>query len=250
MTVMSRLERLAEMIEKSSHTVLFSGAGVSTLSGLRDFRGEDGLYHELDAGKMFDLSFFRNDPSYYYSHAKDLVYPSAETAPSIVHTAAAKLERLQLLACIITQNIDLLHQKAGSQVVIELHGSPRTHHCMSCGAKVDYDQVVETAQRGEVPRCRVCAGVMKPDITFFGESLPDGAMDEAIDQSSASDLMLVLGSSLLVQPAASLPLYTLRSGGDIVIVNRGETPLDSYASMRFEDLERVFTYLDQRFTER
>jgi NAD-dependent deacetylase len=146
---------------------------------------------------------------------------------------------------VITQNIDLLHQKAGSKHVVEVHGSPRIHHCLKCGKSWTFQEIAEMVQQDIVPSCDSCGGVVKPDITFFGESLPPEAVDEAVNLASQADLMIVLGSSLVVQPAASFPMYTLRGGGKLVIVNNMETPLDSYADLTFTDLKEVFTYLHE-----
>ncbi|MDA3831758.1 MAG: NAD-dependent deacetylase [Spirochaetales bacterium] len=238
------LKDLAEAIRKAKHLTVFTGAGVSTLSGLRDFRGENGLYREFDADNIFDSLYFSYDPSFYYRHTKDFIYSSTQKDASIVHVVLARLERLGYVKTLITQNIDLLHQKAGSKHVIEIHGSPRLHHCLSCGREKVFSKIVPVVRRGEVPVCEECGGVYKPDITFFGEALPAAALQEAVSESRASDLMLVLGSTLLVQPAASLPRHVLQGGGRIAIVNRGHTPLDAYADFRFDDLEAVFSYLE------
>lgn len=246
-TMQRNVEQLAEAIRRAKHVSAFTGAGVSTLSGLRDFRGENGLYKELDADKIFDLLYFQYDPAFYYTHARELIYTSDQRDASIVHTVLAKLERQGYLKALITQNIDLLHQKAGSEHVIEIHGSPLVHRCVSCGKKKDFSEIVPLVEKGEVPRCENCGGVYKPDITFFGEALPVDALREAVAESASSDLMLVLGSTLQVYPAASLPETVLRSGGKIALVNRGTTHLDRQASFLFDDLEKVFGELDTLF---
>jgi len=145
---------------------------------------------------------------------------------------------------VITQNIDMLHGRAGSRTVVELHGSPANHTCLGCGAGETFAAVAPRVRGGEVPHCPACGGVFKPDITFFGEMLPEGALEAAGELSVAADLMLVLGSSLTVQPAASLPLLTVRSGGSVVIVNQDPTPLDNLALGRIPDLETVFDELE------
>ena len=150
-----------------------------------------------------------------------------------------------IVKAVITQNIDLLHQKAGSKKVIEVHGSPEIHRCLSCGKIYKFDEIARIVQEDKVPQCS-CGGIIKPDITFFGESLPALAVDEAISEASKADLMLVLGSTLVVYPAASFPLYTVRAGGKLVIVNNMETPLDYMATERYSDLETVFNYISEK----
>lgn len=239
-------EALYEMILSSKHCVAFTGAGVSTLSGIRDFRGKDGFYKTADANKVFDINVFRRDPSFYYRMTKDFIYNIDEKKPSVVHKVLAELERNSIVRAVITQNIDLLHQKAGNRRVIELHGSPETHHCLSCGSTMPFSQAAAIVRSGALPRCPNCGSVMKPDITFFGESLPYQALQDAVEEARAADLMLVLGSSLMVYPAASLPEYTLESGGKIVIVNDMDTHLDWQASLKFDDLGTVFGFLARK----
>lgn len=245
---MNELEKLVDLIKNAKHCVAFTGAGISTLSGIRDFRGKDGLYKQPETQDMFDINVFHRDPTVYYRLAREFIYGLEEKQASIVHTVLAKLEKNAFLKAIITQNIDLLHQKAGSKTVFEVHGSPSIHRCQSCGAEEKFSEVVEVARRGEVPRCKKCGGVMKPEITFFGESLPMYALLESEKHARQSDLMLVLGSSLTVYPAAALPELTLRSGGKIVIVNEQETNLDHVAELHFTDLAEVFNYLDTQFS--
>jgi NAD-dependent deacetylase len=239
------MERLIKKLKNSKYCVVFTGAGVSTLSGIRDFRGENGLYKSVDAEKIFDVSYFRKDPSFYYKHSKELIYSLDDKEPSIVHTELARLEKLGIVKAVITQNIDLLHQKGGSKNVIEVHGSPAVHRCLSCGSRMDYDEVCRIVNNGDTPECSSCGGIIKPDVTFFGEMLPELALENAIDESSRADLMIILGSSLVVQPAASFPLYTLRNRGEIVIVNDMNTPLDSHAFLKYSSLEEVFSYISE-----
>jgi NAD-dependent deacetylase len=238
------LEALFGLISASKHCVAFTGAGVSTLSGIRDFRGKNGLYKEMDAERIFDLGEFRRDPSFYYRATKDFIYNLEEKEPSVVHRVLAKLEASDRLAAVTTQNIDLLHRKAGSRRVIEIHGSPLVHRCPACDSAMDFDEAAAIVRSDGLPRCKNCGAVLKPDITFFGEALPFRALREAQDEASAADLMLVLGSSLQVYPASSIPQLTLDAGGKVVIVNDMETWLDSRATLRFDDLELVFNWLE------
>jgi len=242
----SKLKRLTELAEESSYTAAFTGAGVSTLSGIRDFRGRNGLYKEADADRIFDLEWFRRDPGIYYRGTRELIYGLDHKQPSIVHTVLAEMEKAgKLKGGVITQNIDLLHEKAGSGKIMEIHGSPLRHHCISCRKEFPFAYAASAAVKGEIPRCDACGGVLKPDITFFGEALPEKALRDAVKEVSRADLLLVCGSTLAVQPAASLPLYTLRNGGRIVIINNMSTPLDIYAELLLYDLEEAFTALKE-----
>ncbi len=236
---------LVKLLQSASSVAVFTGAGVSTLSGIRDFRGKNGIYQEYDADRIFSLDHFHRDPSYYYRMTRDFIYNLDEKQPSMVHLECARLEQLGLVKGVITQNIDLLHQKAGSRRVIELHGSPKVHRCLRCNAEYPFGWAAEIVKKGRVPRCKHCDGVVKPDITFFGEMLPVGAIEEAAERASEVDVMLVLGSSLVVQPAATIPLYTLEAGGTLAIVNQGETPLDRHAEVRLDDLEDAFQQISR-----
>lgn len=239
---MEDMQEIIKLFLNSESTLALTGAGVSTLSGIKDFRGKNGIYRNsrIDADRIFSLDYFLKDPSYFYLNSKDFIYNIDEKPPSIVHTELARLEKKGLLKGVITQNIDMLHQKAGSLSVIELHGSPARHSCLRCRMEYAFEDIVGKLKRDEVPYCLKCGGIIKPGIVFFGEMLDEENLNAAIKAASSADLMLVLGSSLLVQPAASLPLYTLENGGDVIIVNDMPTPLDSSAMMKFESLESFF----------
>ena len=234
---------LLDLISTADSAVAFTGAGVSTLSGIPDFRGPQGLYRTVDADRVFDLEGFRADPGYFYRQARDFIYGLGARAPSLVHRVLARLEAEGRLDGVITQNIDMLHQAAGSRAVVELHGSPARHACPDCPGGRPFAAVAAEVRGGGVPRCEGCGAVLKPGITFFGELLPEGALERAAALAAGADLMLVLGSSLLVQPAASLPWLTLRAGGRVAVVNREPTPLDRLAAWRGHDLEAVFADL-------
>lgn len=238
---------LLEKIKKARHCTALTGAGVSTLSGIRDFRGKNGIYNDMDAEKIFDIGYFEEDPSFYYKMSASLIYDLDSKEPSVVHIVLAELEKMGLLSAIITQNIDLLHEKAGSNNVIEIHGSPKIHYCMRCaGIRMPYEEAAAIVRGGSLPLCSKCGRVLKPAITFFGESLPSDALRDAVREAQDSDLMLVLGTSLTVFPAASLPQYTLAQGGEIVIVNNMPTPMDMQASLHFDDLSSVFMELKKK----
>ena len=238
------MDRLIEAVRGAKCVAALTGAGVSTLCGIPDFRGPQGLYRNPDAERIFDIDWFDRDPSVYYRGCRELVYGLGRFSPGPVHAALKRLEDAGRLDGIITQNIDMLHQKAGSSNVYEVHGSPCMHHCRNCGAGVAFDEVmamvganggVEKLGEPYVPRCR-CGGVFKPDITFFGEALPEEAFTRAQELAIRADVMLVLGTSLTVFPAAGLPRLTLQRGGKVFIVNAQATPLDDYAEARYPDL--------------
>jgi len=237
------MNRLFEALKASSCTVAMTGAGISTLCGIPDFRGPQGLYRQPDAERIFDIDWFDRDPSIYYKGCAELVYGLDRFRPGAVHKALKHLEDLGKLAGIATQNIDMLHQKAGSSNVYEVHGSPIFHHCRQCGDEKSFDEILENVKaKGEdeqwtikVPRCP-CGGVYKPDITFFGEALPEAAFASAQSLAIRSDVFLVLGTSLTVFPAAGLPRLTLQAGGKVFIVNAQPTSLDPYAAGVCRDL--------------
>ncbi|MGP1439092.1 MAG: NAD-dependent protein deacylase [Treponema sp.] len=243
------MKEIIDFIKEAKHLVAFTGAGVSVLSGIKDFRGKNGLYKTMDAEKIFDLDVFKRDPSFYYENTKEFIYGLDEKEPAVTHRVLAKLEEMGCLKALITQNIDMLHQKAGSKNVIELHGSAKVHYCLSCGMETSEKRVFEIARAGEVPRCSKCNGVLKPCITFFGESLPIKALTEAIKEVKEADAIIVLGSSLTVYPAAALPSYALDNGAKLMIVNDMETPYDSLASLRYNDLATVFNYLEKEIED-
>jgi NAD-dependent deacetylase len=238
-----QIEVLIEKIKNAKFCTAFTGAGVSTLSGIMDFRGKNRLE---DAEKIFDIDWFERDPTFYYQKTKDFIYNIDQKSASIVHTCLALLEQKGLLKAVITQNIDVLHQKGGSKHIVEVHGSPAYHYCLRCaGVRLSFEEAVAALAAGGYPVCPNCGQIVKPAITFYGEALPVAALREAESLAYNSDLMLVLGTTLTVNPAASIPRVTLNSGGEIVIVNNQPTPLDSSAVLRFEDLESVFTAVEE-----
>ena len=239
------MKGLIEAIAKAKCVGCLTGAGVSTLCGIPDFRGPQGLYKQKDAERIFDIDWFDRDPSIYYNGCAELVYGLDRFKPGPVHQALKHLEDLGILKGIATQNIDMLHQKAGSSHVYEVHGSPILHHCRRCGDEKTFDEIlgmVKSKSEGEVeqrkmriPHCK-CGGAYKPDITFFGESLPEEAFTASQSLAIKSDVFLVLGTSLTVFPAAGLPRLTLQAGGKVFIVNAQPTSLDDYATGVYRDL--------------
>jgi NAD-dependent deacetylase len=238
-----KLRKLTHLIYQSKICVALTGAGVSTLSGIPDFRSESGLWQKFDANKIFDYSLYSRQPQYFWNFAFEFIYDFFNKQPNIIHQTLACLEQKGKLKAVITQNIDLLHQKAGNKKVIELHGSPERHYCMQCLKEYSLDWIMEKVKKREIPYCESCRGIIKPDITFFGEMLPEGALEKAMEWAKKADLMLLLGSSMVVYPANLIPAEFLRSGGELIIVNRQSTQYDKMATMRFDDLELVFRYL-------
>ena len=238
------MKKIIDAIKSAKCVAAMTGAGVSTLCGIPDFRGPKGLYKNPDAERIFDIDWFDRDPSVYYRGCSELVYGLGAFEPGPVHKALKAMEDAGRLDGIITQNIDMLHQKAGSSRVYEVHGSPIMHHCRRCGDAKSFGEIMKmidanggTERLGDpyVPRCG-CGGTYKPDITFFGEALPEEAFRASVDLALRADVMLVLGTSLTVFPAAGLPRYTLQNGGKVFIVNAQPTPLDEYAAGTYPDL--------------
>ncbi len=215
----TKAEKCARLIKESQRIVLLSGAGMSTSAGLPDFRGPDGIYRRemgVDPERIFDINWFIRDPSFFYGFHRDFLRSLEKIEPTFSHNFFAKLEETGKLSGVITQNIDALHQRAGSKRVLEIHGSVWESACMSCGKTWDYEKSVSMAFSSNVPRCDSCGGVVKPDVVFFGEMVK--FLEESREMARNSDLFIVAGSSLVVTPAALLPSL---SGGKIVVVNRG-----------------------------
>ena len=208
--------------------VVLSGAGVSTESGIPDFRSSSGLWADVDPFEVASIDAFRRDPVRVWEFYTRRLGVLAGAQPNAAHRALAALERAGFVRAVITQNVDGLHAAAGSRDVIELHGSLATAICLSCGAA--YDRVFVEA-RLPLPRCSACETVLKPGVVMFGELLPPAAFDRATVLARTSSLLLVVGSSLEVHPAAGLPEETARSGGAIAILNREPTPYDTLAQL-------------------
>lgn len=244
------IERLYELLKNARHCVVFTGAGISTLSGIPDFRSANGVYsrkfHGMDVEEILSIDCFLQNPELFYEWAKPFLYELDKYQPNVVHRVIAELEKRGIVKMTYTQNIDLLHERAGTRKLGELHGSPAVHSCMNCGRRYGYPEIASLVQAGRVPRCGSCGGLVKPHIVFYGEALDSALLISAEQELRQTDLMLVLGSSLTVEPAASLPRLVLQQGGSLVIVNRQPTPLDRYAELRFDDLKTVFEALERK----
>jgi NAD-dependent protein deacetylase/lipoamidase len=226
--------KLADLIRERQPCVVLTGAGVSTESGIPDFRSATGLWAQFDPLEFGSIEAFRRDPHKVWSFYKPRVSMLTDAEPNPAHLALAELEQHGLVQAVVTQNIDLLHERAGSRDVVEVHGSIRTATCPGCGARHELEQVLELLAEAEAPACPVCGEIVKLDVVFFGELLPPEAIDRAYELARGAALMLVVGSALEVYPIAGLPEETLAAGGKLAIVNRGPTPYDARANLRID----------------
>jgi NAD-dependent deacetylase len=228
-------ERLAGLIRESSSTVALTGAGISVPSGIPDFRSPgEGLWEKVDPMEVAHIDAFRRDPAKFWSFYRPRLHSLGNVEPNDAHRALAELERRGLLDAVITQNIDQLHHTAGSERVIEVHGSIRSSSCQWCGAQFRLEYVDGLFDDEGVARCSDCSGPVKPDVVLFGELLPAEAMAEAESLASGADLMLCVGSSLEVFPVAGLPSVTLERGGRVAVITKGPTPFDGDAAVRMD----------------
>jgi len=211
----------AALIHDARNVVALTGAGISTAAGIPDFRGPQGLYvtRQYDPDTVFDITAFRRDPAPFFEFTRDFLGVIHTIEPTLAHRFLADLECDGSLTAVVTQNIDSLHQKAGSENVVSVHGDYWTSHCLKCGKAFELTVLEEMVREHDVPRC-TCEGVIKPDVVFFGEAVHD--LERAAAMVARCDLLLVLGSSLMVYPAAILPE---QAGGDVVVVNKGEVGL-------------------------
>ena len=228
------MSRLAELLVENGPAVVLTGAGVSTESGIPDFRSPTGIWASVDPLEYASLAAFRRDPRKVWRFYAPRFSSLTEAEPNAAHLAIAELERAGLVRAVVTQNIDLLHERAGSREVVEVHGSIRTSSCPRCATRHALGRVVALLATAEAPACEQCGEILKPDVVFFGELLPEAAIDRAVELARSTRLLLVVGSTLEVYPVASLPLETLEAGGRLAIVNRGPTALDDRADVRIE----------------
>ena len=231
-------DRLKKIIDNSDSVVFFGGAGVSTESNIPDFRSEKGLY---SAQKEYGCSpeeilshtfFMRHMQIFFDYYKKNLIYPEAQ--PNDAHKALAHLEAEGKLKAVVTQNIDGLHQKAGSKKVFELHGSVLRNYCMDCGQPYDVEYIMDDKNcRDGIPRCKECGGVVKPDVVLYEEMLDDSCINGAVEAISRADTLIIGGTSLVVYPAAGLIRYF--RGNNLVLINKQATPYDSKADLVIND---------------
>ncbi len=229
-----KMEQLVEILKESERIVFFGGAGCSCESGIPDFRSADGLWNEklksnLTPEQLVSHTFFLRYPENFFKFYKDkLIYPEAK--PNGAHIALAKLEKMGKLQAVVTQNIDGLHQAAGSKRVYELHGSVLRNYCMDCHAFYDEKFILESEG---VPKCPACGGVVKPDVVLYEEGLDDGIIRRAIDAIANADTLIIGGTSLVVYPAAGLIDYF--RGKNLVLINKSVTPADHKADLVIHD---------------
>lgn len=230
------------MIDNAYHIVFFGGAGVSTASGIKDFRGKNGLYREKDYPTdlspeyMLSIDLFKSNPKMFFDFYKDKMN-CLDAKPNVIHKYLAKLEKEKKLEAIITQNIDGLHQKAGSKNVLEIHGTVYKNHCIDCGKSYSAEYVFNS---NGIPKCS-CGGIIKPDVVLYGEQLPTSFV-VAMDYINKADLLIVAGTSLTVEPAASL--VRMFDGKHLVIINGSLTAYEGKADLIIHDrLEDVFSKL-------
>ncbi len=227
--------RLARLIERADRAVALTGAGISVPSGIPDFRSPgSGIWENVDPMEVAHIDAFHRDPARFWSFYRPRFETLGEKRPNPAHEALAELERRGLIEGVITQNIDRLHRAAGSERVIELHGSIETSSCTFCGASYSLEEVEALFGDDGVAECRTCAGLVKPDVVLFGELLPEAAMAEAQSLAARADLMICVGSSLEVHPAAGLPQLALARGAGLAIVTMGPTPYDADAAVKLD----------------
>ena len=241
--------RLADLLGQAERAVVLTGAGISVPSGIPDFRTPGkGLWEKLDPMKVAHIDAFRRSPDEFWKFYGQRFAMLTGIRPNPAHEVVAELERRGIVRGVITQNIDRLHRAAGSQNVIEVHGSIEWCICELCGGKVGYDDVSQMLTSAPTPECSACIMPLKPNVVLFGEMLPEDAMADATALAAEADLMLCIGSSLEVYPVAGLPGLTLDKGGSIALVTQGPTPYDGECEVKLSgdvvaELEAVLAAL-------
>jgi len=236
------IKKIADLI-LNLPTVAFTGAGISTESGIPDFRSENGIYSKYGK-EVFDINYFYNNPKKFYEFAKEAFLPMYNASPNSAHRLLAMLEEKGYLLGVITQNIDNLHFKAGSKYVAELHGNATKFYCTKCKKRYSIKKVLESHY------CS-CGSLIRPDIVFFGENLPDEDWEMSLNFIEKAEAMIVIGSSLVVYPAAYLPILFKRKSGKLVIINKTITALDDIADIKVnssatEFAENLLNYLKEK----
>jgi NAD-dependent deacetylase len=230
---MSDPAALAALIRRRQPCVVLTGAGISTESGIPDFRSPSGVWSQVDPMEYGTIAAFRNDPEKVWSFYAPRFAGLLSAEPNDGHRAVAELEARGLVRAVVTQNIDLLHERAGTRELVEVHGSIRESYCVECGATYTLEEVRRLLDGMAVPRCR-CGAVLKPGVVMFGELLPGAAIDRAYALAREAALLLVVGSALEVTPVGSLPWETLQGGGEVAIVNIGPTAFDAQATLKID----------------
>jgi NAD-dependent deacetylase len=246
----AKAERLAQLLREAERAVVLTGAGVSVPSGIPDFRTpRTGLWEKVDPMEVAHIDAWRRDPDRFWSFYSDRFASLVDKRPNEAHEALAELERRGLIKAVITQNIDRLHRVAGTQRLIEVHGSIEYSVCLDCGGKVPLERVIDQLRAEDgAPECACCFTPLKPDVVLFGELLPERALAEAQALALDADLMVCVGSSLEVYPVAGLPAITRGAGGRLALVTQGSTPYDDEAEVKLggdvvEELRAVLAAL-------
>jgi NAD-dependent deacetylase len=233
----SHTARLAALVAEQGSVVALTGAGISVPSGIPDFRTPGtGLWANVDPMEVAHIEVFRREPERFWAFYGERFATLGDREPNDAHLALVELERRGLLDCVITQNIDMLHRKAGTRELIEVHGSIESCVCPGCATRVELVEVLNLLNLASdrVPRCCDCARALKPEVVLFGEMLPVAAIERAQELCAGADLLLCIGSSLEVHPVAALPRLTLEGGGAIAVLTQGATPFDDLAAVRLE----------------
>jgi NAD-dependent deacetylase len=236
LAVSARTERLAQLLKGARSAVALTGAGISVPSGIPDFRSPGtGLWENVDPMEVAHIDAWRRDPDRFWRFYGERFATLLDKQPNPAHFALAELERRGLLRAVITQNVDRLHRAAGTERVVEVHGSIAYSVCLQCSGRVPIERVVEQLQADDgAPECPGCVTPLKPDVVLFGELLPEAAMSEAQALALDADLMLCVGSSLEVYPVAGLPAMTRGGGGRLALITQGPTPYDGDAEVKLE----------------
>ncbi|OGF64706.1 MAG: hypothetical protein A2Y62_14725 [Candidatus Fischerbacteria bacterium RBG_13_37_8] len=238
------IEGMALALKQARHITVFTGAGISEESGIPTYRGDDGLWSKYDPARYADIGHFLHDPTYYWNFFQEVRYPLLKNAkPNKAHLVLAELESKVNLKSVLTQNIDGLHQEAGSTKVIELHGTSRVIRCIECSKEYSIDDAFEKAQCNNPPLCTDCKGLLRPAVIFFGEALNPDILQHAFDEAATCDFLLAIGSSMIVYPAAQIPMIAKQNGATLAIINKDATPYDSRADYLFH--EKAGTVLAQ-----
>ena len=233
---MDIIESIASAIKNSRHAVAFTGAGISAESGVPTYRGEGGLWSKYDPNLYASIYHFHQDPSYYWNFFREVRYPQLKKVkPNKAHLALAEIEAAGKLKTVITQNIDGLHQEAGSSSVIELHGTTRVIYCLDCSQRYSMDEVFSKLEIETPPLCSACKGKLRPAVVFFGEALNPKILSQAFAEAEKCDFLIAVGSSLVVYPAAEIPLRAKQVGAALAIINKERTPLDDLADYVIHD---------------
>ncbi|HEY6781030.1 MAG TPA: NAD-dependent deacylase [Thermoleophilaceae bacterium] len=250
-TAATQAARLAELLRESERAVVLTGAGISVPSGIPDFRTPGtGLWENVDPIEVAHIDAWRRDPDRFWRFYGQRFASLVDKRPNPAHHALVELERRGLVRGVITQNVDRLHRAAGSERLVEVHGSIEWSVCLTCGGRVELERVIELLGGADgAPECAACLTPLKPEVVLFGELLPEQALAEAHELARSADLILCVGSSLEVHPVAGLPAMTRAAGGEIALVTQGPTPYDGDAVIKLEgdvvrELEAVLAALD------